>query len=224
MLTPERQLHLMTWLSPAFPVGAFSYSHGIEYAVECGLVTDKNTLEQWISGIMQFGSGLSDAILFAETWRTVTKNDIEYLMYLNEYAFAFRATNELALESSQQGQSFVDMQMAYNSSTIFQQLKLDSCSYPIAVAIAAAEQQIPLQEALVGYLHALASNLVSAGVRIIPLGQVAGLQVLSQINAEIPQIAERAINSSLADIGSSSPMVDWSSAQHENQYTRLFRS
>ncbi len=221
---------LMSWLSPSFPVGAYAYSHGLEYAVEDGQVTDAASLSQWVEAVMLFGAGRNDGIFFAAAWRAVDENRQEDFMEIAELAAAYRGTKELALENEAQGAAFLDAVGAAWSSARFeeyaQMLKASGVpvSYPIAVALAAASSDAPLPAALSAYLHAFAANLISAGVRLIPLGQTAGQQVLAGLQDTVLDAAATAQTQTLDDLGSAAPMIDWASAKHETQYTRLFRS
>ncbi|MGB0750126.1 MAG: urease accessory protein UreF [Magnetospiraceae bacterium] len=213
---------LMTWLSPSFPVGGYTYSHGIEYAVEIGLVHDRDSLTQWIEGILTFGLGRLDADLFRDAWRAVAAADAEALAHTAALGAAMKGTRELALESDAQGRAFLDM-----VKTVWPDPRLDGLKnavYPVAVGAAAGVAQIPLEAALSAFLHAVAANLISAGVRLIPLGQTDGQRAIAQLEATL----HRSVAASLArppeDLGSAAFMVDWTSMQHETQYTRLFRS
>ena len=147
-----------------------------------------------------------------------------------ELAAAYRATAELALENEAQGVAFIDA-----VSAAWPELELErwtllltqseiTLSYPVAVAIATGSAGIPLADSLTAYLHGVAANLVSAGVRLIPLGQTSGQRILAQLQRAVAESAENNAVQSLEDLGSSAPMIDWTSAQHETQYTRLFRS
>lgn len=193
----------LTWFSPAFPVGAFSYSHGIESAVDAGLITDDDTLRMWVEDILTMGSGWSDAVLLA---RTIVGDDVA------EVAAALPPTVELELEADAQGAAFA------------RAAGVAAAPLPIAVGRAARGVDMPSTTALLGYLHGLSANLVSAGVRLIPLGQTAGLAVLTALEPVVLATANRAASASLNDIASSCLTVEWCSMRHEIQHTRLFRS
>ncbi|MEK9679792.1 MAG: urease accessory protein UreF [Rhodospirillaceae bacterium] len=221
---------LMSWLSPSFPVGAYAYSHGLEFAVEDGRVTDAAALSRWVEAVMQFGAGRNDGIFFAAAWRAVDDDSQEDFLEIAEMAAAYRGTKELALENEAQGAAFLDAVAAAWSSARFEEyapmFKASGfpVSYPIAVALAAAASDVSLSAALSAYLHAFAANLISAGVRLIPLGQTAGQQVLAGLQYTVLDAAMIAQTHTLDDLGSAAPMVDWASVKHETQYTRLFRS
>lgn len=221
---------LLAWLSPAFPVGAFSYSHGLEFAVEAELVTSAVQLHDWIDGVLCHGSGRADAILLAEAWRAERDDDRERATATAELADACRGAAELTLESRAQGKAFLDALDAgwpHPRLATYRQLLTElerPAAYPCVVGVAAAATGIALLPILIGYLQAFAANLVSAGVRLIPLGQRAGLGVLAALEPSIIAVATATPDRSLDDVATSTWMVDWSSARHETQHTRLFRS
>lgn len=223
-------LRLMAWLSPSFPVGAFSYSHGLEYAVEAGRVTDRDMLLQWTSAILTGGSGRVDAALFRASHEAVLMRDASLLAWAVERGDAMRATRELGIEAAGQGRAFLDMVSGPWPAPAYDWLRgiADASDrpvvYPVAVATAAAAHGIPERAALTAYLHAFGANLVSAGVRLIPLGQSDGLRVLAELEPVVQQAVAAAMICPREDIGSGTVMADWASARHETQYTRLFRS
>jgi urease accessory protein len=218
---------LMTWLSPSYPVGAFSYSSGIEWAVECGDVTSMDTLRRWLAVMMADGIGFCDGLLLAHAHRAVESGTAAELRAIAELAAAFSPTRERFLETTAQGRAFMEATRA-----AWPCLALDMLTdvwdgpiaYPVAVGTAAAGHEIPLGHALPGYLHAVLANWVSAGLRLIPLGQTDGLRILATLEGTVADTAKRALGASLDDIGSAAFRADIASARHETQYTRLFRS
>jgi urease accessory protein len=216
----------MAWLSPAFPVGAFSYSSGIEWAVEAGDIADASTLKDWLHVMLTDGGGFCDAVLFAHAHRAVLDNDDKALRDIAELAAAFTPSKERHLETTAQGNAFVEAARAWPCQALdtLKSVWSGPVAYPVAVAVTAAGHGIALEQALPAYLHALTANWVSAGVRLIPLGQTQGLQVLAALEPIIIATAQRALVASLDDLGSSAFRADLSSALHETQYTRLFRS
>jgi urease accessory protein len=217
----------MAWLSPAYPVGAFSYSSGIEWAVEAGDVRDADTLKSWLAVMMADGGGHCDAILFAHAHRAAAASDETALSGVAELAAAFAPTKERHLETTAQGNAFVEATRAAWPCAALDSLKAiwdGPVAYPVAVAVAAAGHGIALAPALPAYLQAVAANWVSAGVRLVPLGQTDGLRVLAALEPVVAATAQRAIASSLDDLGSAAIRADLASARHETQYTRLFRS
>jgi urease accessory protein len=223
-------LRLMAWLSPSFPVGAFSYSHGLEYAVEAGRVTDREALLDWSSEILCRGSGRVDAALFRASYDATTTRDEDLIGWALERGDTMRSTRELGVEAEGQGRAFMDAVISPWPSPAFDWLRAQAALlarpvvYPIAVGVAAAAHNIPIRMALTAYLHAFAANLVSAGLRLVPLGQSDGQRAISELEPIIQRAVATAMVRPHADIGSSSLLVDWASASHETQYTRLFRS
>ncbi len=220
-------LRLMAWMSPGFPVGAFSYSHAIEYAVANHSVHDEESLLHWLEDVLEHGGGHSDAILFTHAWRATRTRDTSGLREVAALAAALRATPELGRETTAQGQAF---SLATNAAWPAEELDLlkqawhGPLAYPVAVAVACAGHGISLDASLAAYLHGFAANLVSAGVRLVPLGQTQGQRIVAALESSILRLAEVAPQAPLADAGSGTWMVDWSSMQHETQHTRLFRS
>ena len=214
-------LRLLTWLSPSFPVGAFSYSHGLEWAVEAGEVRDRASLSAWVEDIATQGAGRNDLVLMAEAWHAVTAQDSARLSAVADLAVSLSPSAERALETEAQGEAF---RQAVGTAWPEAACDLSKIPYPIAVGVAAAGCGIALKPALTAYLHGLAANLVSAGLRLIPLGQSDGVRILAALEAPILAQADWAANSSLDDLGGFSMIADIASMRHETQYTRLFRS
>ena len=173
----------MIWLSPAYPVGGFSYSHGLEWTVEAGKVRDAATLGDWIEDILKHGAGRSDAILLAETWRAVTAGDERRLAEVAELAAAFAPSAERRLETLAQGAAFVTATQAVWPHPALERLAAvaPDIAYPVAVGACAAAHGLPLAPTAQAFVQAFAANLVSAGVRLIPLGQTDGLRVLARL-------------------------------------------
>lgn len=210
-------LRLMSWLSPAFPVGAFAYSHGVEQAIHDGLVSNRQTLQAWLIDLIERGSCWNDAVLFAETWRLATAGDD--CSAVAELADAMSGSGERLMESSLQGDAFAKAVMAWGDPPAHM-----ATTYPVAVAIAAANHAIPVQDALTAYLHAFTSNLIQAAVRLVPLGQSEGVAVLAMLEPTILKAADRASRSTLDDLGSATVISDVMSMKHETLYSRIFRS
>jgi urease accessory protein len=218
---------LMAWLSPAYPVGAFSYSSGLEWAVEAGDITDATTLQRWLATIIGSGGGFCDAALFVHAYRAVAGHDDQALKDVAELAAAFAPSKERLLETTAQGRAFLDATVAAWPCVTLDRLAATwqaPLAYPIAVAIAAAGHDIPLEGALTAFLHAVAANLVSAGVRLVPLGQTDGQRVLASLEPVIAATASRALTTTLDDIGGAAFRADIAGMRHERQHTRLFRS
>jgi urease accessory protein len=225
LLTDAKLQRLLAWLSPAFPVGAYTYSHGLEAAVEAGVVTAAGDLAEWLEAVLCHGSGLSDAIFLAEAWRRIHAGDDADLGRLAERAIAFQPAAELRLETAQQGRAFLlAVARAWPCLALLRLEQASPLPYPVVVGVACAGHEIPLRWSTTAYLHAFAANLVSAGVRLIPLGQSDGLAVLARLESTIGKITDQALESGIDDLASAVPMLDWYAMRHETQYTRLFRS
>jgi urease accessory protein len=218
---------LMAWLSPAYPVGAFSYSGGIEWAVEAGDISDAQSLKNWLALMIAEGNGFCDAVFFIHAHRAVMSGDDDALRMVAELAAAFVPSKERHLETTAQGRAFVEVtRAAWRCDALDRFLKIwdGPIAYPVAVAVAAAGHGIPLDQALHAFLHALAANWIYAGVRLIPLGHTDGQRVLAALEAVIAATAERAAATSLDDAASATFRADLAGMRHETQYTRLFRS
>jgi urease accessory protein len=272
MMTEPALYRLLAWSSPSYPTGAFSYSHGLEWAVETGSVTDVQSLLDYVTAVLSRGGGWVDAVLFAHAWRAASnaaKDDAQaqsdtrapldararsaaltQLDELAQLASAFRGSAETALESRQQGTAFLEVTRKAWPHPIIEAFAERNASYThkcsagtlsdgsvsarpganapvahcIAVAVACAAHEIALVPALHSYIHAVAANLVSAGARLIPLGQTQAQIAIARLAPTLTEIIERALTTSLDDLGTAAPAVEICSLRHETQYTRLFRS
>ncbi len=217
---------LLSWLSPSFPVGSYTYSHGLEFAVETGLVHDRGTLEEWVEGTLRFGTGRMDAVIFVSAYRA-TPGD---LADLGELATALKGTREFSQESLRQGRAFVSALEASRPAAAGKGPdpvpipKASSWPYPLVVALACRQHDIPLTCALAAYLHSFGANLVSAGIRLVPLGHTDGQIVLARLETPVGEVVAEALQAREEDWGTATPMLDWVSMRHESQRTRLFRS
>jgi urease accessory protein len=217
----------MAWLSPAYPVGAFSYSSGLEWAVEAGDVADAETLRRWLAVVIGEGGGFCDAVFFAHTHRAVVAEDDAALAGVAELAAAFSPSKERHLETTAQGRAFVEATRAAWPCAALDRLLAawpGPCAYPVAVAATAAGHGIAIDPALGAYLHAVTANLVSAGMRLVPLGQTDGQRLLAALEPLVAATAQRALQTPLDEVGSAALRADIASMRHETQYTRLFRS
>jgi len=226
--TSETALYrLMAWLSPAYPTGAFSYSHGLEYAVETGRVATAGALIDWVATVVEAGAGRVDAALFAAAWRAAEQGDDAALDEAVALAAAWRSSAETALESTAQGSAFLSVTAkAWPHPALLQLATRHRDQVPLSAVVGAAcaWHGVPLATAVAAYLQAFAANLVSAGVRLIPLGQTDGQRAVAALEPVIARATEAALAADLDSLGTSSPLLDWCSMKHETQYTRLFRS
>jgi len=226
---PGALLRLLAWLSPSFPVGSFSYSHGLEWAIEDGTVGGAAALESWIGGVVRHGGGRSDAILLAHAYRAAAAADDAALRAIAELAAAFQPSRERHLETTAQGRAFLaTVAAAWPAPALAASMAVigDTApvAYPVAVGLSAAAHGVPLADTLAAYLGAFAANLVSAGVRAIPIGHTDGQRVIAALTPVVAAVAEEAAAAPLDAIGGVTFRADIASMKHETQYTRLFRS
>jgi len=217
---------LMTWLSPSFPVGAFSYSSGIEWAVEAGDITDAASLRDWLAAMLTEGSGFCDAVFLAQAHRAASAQDEAGLREIAELAAAFVPSRERQLETSTQGRAFVEIARSAWACHGLDEM-VAACGgmvYPVAVGVVSAGHAVSLAPAMHAFLHAVVSNWISAGARLVPLGQTDSQRILAGLEADVAATAKRALEASLDDLGSATFRADLASLRHETQYTRLFRS
>jgi len=217
---------LLAWLSPSFPTGAFSYSHGLEAAAAAGAVHDRATLQSWIAAIVAQGSGRIDADILCEAYRAAAAGDLGALDVANQRGCAFRASAELALEAGQQGAAFLNTCLAAWPEPFLQKWagSGDSVCHSAAFGATAARAGIALDDALLGYLQAFAANLMSAGLRLGLIGQTDGQRILAALEPVVAGAAAAAMTRDPADFGAATLAADLASIAHETQYTRLFRS
>ena len=226
-LEPAALYRLTTWLSPAYPVGAFSYSSGIEWAVEAGDVTNAAALREWLEAMLGVGTGICDGIFFVHAHRAAATGNDTAFAEAAELAAAFVPTSERYHETIQLGRAFLDVTLAAWPCPALARLGAiwaGPVAYPIAVGVACAGHDIPLEPALHAFLTALCANWISAGVRLIPLGHTDGQRLVNALEPAVAAVAQRALTASLDDLGSATFRADLASARHESQYTRLFRS
>jgi urease accessory protein len=229
-LPPGALQKLMTWLSPSFPVGAYTYSHGLEWAIEDGTVTDAAGLRAWLGDILRHGAGRTDAILFCHAWRAAGADEHSRLADLADLGVAFQPSKERHLETTAQGRAFLSAVAAtwpnQRLTALAAQFPTDRqiIPYPVAVAMAAAVHEVPLAAALPAFLTAFIANIVSAGVRAIPIGQTDGQRIVAALAPVVTDVANSAATASLDDLGGATLRADIASMKHETQYTRLFRS
>ncbi len=217
---------LMTWLSPSFPVGAFSYSSGIEWAVEAGDIHDMSSLQNWLAAMLADGAGFCDGVFMCHAHRAAAESNVQALKDIVELAAAFVPSKERHLETTSQGRAFVEIARSAWNCPALELLPPDRAeiAYPVAVGVLAAGHLVPLRPALQAFLHAVTSNWISAGVRLIPLGQTDSQHTLAALESVIAAAAEKAERATLGDLGSATFRADLASMRHETQYTRLFRS
>ena len=211
-------LRLLAWLSPAFPTGGFAYSHGLEWAVEAGDVRDEATLLGWLLDVLAHGSGYTDAILL----RHARRAGVADLPALAAFGAAVAGSRERRLETLGQGEAFARAALVWGSPRLA--ALPGPLPYPVAVGALAADQGIREETVVAAYLQAVVTNLISAGVRLVPLGQSAGLRVLATLETTILAVTEATQGATLDDVGNVCFRSEIAAMRHETQHTRLFRS
>ncbi len=215
----------MLWLSPAFPVGSFAYSQGLEWAVEAGDVKDARSLGGWLVDLLTFGAPRADAILFAESFRNAEAEDWPALAETNELAVALANSAERRLETTAQGAAFLAAaRAAWDCAPLRALAEEERIAYPAAVAAAAAGHGLPLEASLQAFILAQVAAAVSAVVRLGPIGQTDGQKIQATLIPRIRALAREAAGSTLADLGGCAFRADIAAMRHETQYSRLFRS
>jgi urease accessory protein len=212
---PQQLLQLLAFMSPAFPVGSFAYSHGLEWAIDDGMVKSADDVREWIEVLLIHGSGWNDAVLFSTSYDASD----EVRMEIDELALALAASRERALETSDLGGSFAKAVATFSAGET-----MNFQTYPVAVAAACQKTCIDKRAGLLAYLQAFSNNLIAVAVRLVPLGQTKGLEVMRDLMPVIAATAERALKTKLDDLGSSTLLSDISTMRHETQYSRVFRS
>ena len=213
-------LRLLTWLSPSFPVGAFSYSHGLESAVHDRAVSTRAELAEWLADLIARGSFRNDAILLAEAWHAAAAGDLARLRQVAELAEAMALSAERHLETMDQGRSFIAAARAWIAPPQWD----FAMPYPVAVGAVAGTMKVSRDSICLAFLHGAAANLVAAAIRLIPLGQSEGTTVMASLESLLIATATMAADSSLADLGSATFMTDMAAMRHESMGVRLFRS
>jgi urease accessory protein len=210
---------LLTWLSPAFPTGAYAYSHGLEWAVECRDVRDEATTAPWLADVLAHGAGRSDAILLRHAHRARSTATLAEIANL---AAATQPGAERRMETLAQGTAFALAAQVWGAPLLA--ALPGQVAYPVALGALAAAHAVPEDVAALGLLHAFTANLVSAAVRLVPLGQTAGLRILAGLAPLITAVAAGTLHATLDDIGGACFRSDIAAIRHETQYTRLFRT
>ena len=228
-LAPLSFLQLMWLASPALPIGGFSYSEGLEAAINAALVTTESEASHWLVQQLHLTQSRGDMAAIAQAALAWHNDDRERIAALNQWVRATRETSELRLQTEQMGRSLVDWLQNRHADDVALQptiawLGTQDASYPIAFSFAAHCTGAAAHDALLAYAFGWAENMVQAAIKTVPLGQSAGQRILARLTQEIPQAVALAL--SLPDQGRQafSPMLAILSAQHEQQYSRLFRS
>jgi len=230
----QELLHLLQLSSPTLPLGAYSYSEGLENLVETNIINNKNTLKQWLEYELKYGAIAMEAAIMLRSYTNFKKQDLPKLNYWNQWLSASKETRELREQSWQMGSSLIklliDLEKShneqinhYNLSEIIKQIE-KPYNYGMAFGIGVAYWNINPEDALLGYLHSWVSNLINAGIKLIPLGQTQGQQLMLELNTIIIKVGQKILNLADDQMNNFSLGLSLASMNHEHQYTRLFRS
>lgn len=217
--------HILQLASPTLPVGAYTYSEGLEKLVENHIISNQDTLYHWLFQELNHGAIKIESALMIRAYNNSKNNDLIRLKYWNQWLSAARETEELRLQSWQMGRSLIKLisELQPETKPIINMIG-EQCNYAIAYGLASYYLQIDPLSATISYIHSWTSNLINAGVKLIPLGQTSGQKILFALNTHIQQIAEQIIILPDDDLHCLSWGLSLASMQHETQYTRLFRS
>lgn len=210
---------LLTWLSPAFPTGAFAYSHGLEWAVASGDVVDEAGVLAWVGDVLRHGAGHADLILLRHAYRA---GDGAALATVAELAEAAAGGRERRAETLGQGDAFGIAARVWGAPLL--EALGRAVPYPVAVGALARAHGVPEGSTVLAYLHAFVANLVGAAVRLVPLGQTAGLRLQAALEADVHAVVGATAGLGLDDLGGACFRSDIAAMRHETQYTRLFRT
>lgn len=223
--TNTQFLHFLQFVSPSLPVGAYSYSEGLETLVEQGVITQIEQLEHWLMRELQYGGVRLEGAVMTRSRLCILEQDWSKLNFWNDWLFATRDSAELRQQSEQMGQSLIKLlvHLQPDAATILDHLH-HSCHYAIAFSISATLWQIPPEFFILGYLQSWATNLINAGVKLIPLGQTQGQKLLFNLSPLLETVTEQILSLADDQLETCSWGTSLASMQHETQYTRLFRS
>ncbi|WP_171016110.1 urease accessory UreF family protein [Ramlibacter sp. 2FC] len=227
---PAPSLLQLIWLaSPALPVGGFSYSEGLESAVERAGVASEAAAADWLLAQLQLTLARGDLAVLAKAVPAWRRGDLAHLRELNDWVLQTRETREMRLQTEQMGRSLLDWLRNQDANRPERQADLQALaamdpSYPLAFALAASRTLAPVREVLLAYAFGWAENMVQAALKAVPLGQSAGQRILARLADQIPAAADQALALMDSERQAFSPRLAILSAQHETQYSRLFRS
>jgi urease accessory protein len=215
MATATDLLTLAQWFSPSYPVGSYAYSHGMEWAIDSGQVSDVESATSWIEDVLNFGAGRSDAIALRLSYAC---SDAAEVNAIDANIRAFAPSSERLKETVLQGKAFAQITSSLHGHD------LDDLTYPVAVGQAARQAGISIDMTVQYFLHAFVSNLAAVAMRRVPVGQTEGQGIVKSLASDCVAIAEETKNASLDDISSSVFFPDIASMKHETQYSRIFRT
>ncbi|MBL1173922.1 urease accessory protein UreF [Pantanalinema sp. GBBB05] len=218
-------LSLLQLASPALPIGAYSYSEGLETLVDQGIITNANQLNHWLTQELSYGAVRLEAAVMSRAYQATQHQNWTELNYWNSWLSATRESEELRRQSWQMGRSLLRLVQELSPNPIVPPFhQADECNSAIVMGMVAADWQINLPSAVLGFLHSWTSNLIGAGVKLIPLGQTVGQQILVRLSPTIQTTAHTVLNLTQDELASCGWGLALASMTHETQYSRLFRS
>ena len=218
------QLRLMQLVSPALPIGGFTYSQGLEYAVEAGWVTDVTSLQDWLLGLVEDGLTYLEIPVLARLYQACAAKDTEALATWGRYLLAARETRELRLEEQQRARALTRLLIELDIPEARHWRDVMQHCQGAPYALASVRWGVPLQEAALGLAWSWLENMVAAAIKLIPLGQTDGQRVLLALAEALPRAVQTGLQLHDDELGASAPCLALASSLHETQYTRLFRS
>ncbi len=224
MITDLALLRLMQLISPSLPIGAFTYSQGIEWCVEAGWLNDADRLEQWLSDLLQTSMQDLEIPILLRMMQAWSNGDTASLQHWSKLSMASRETAELRMEEKNRAYAIFRLLSSLDVAEVTHYESVIKSSQAAGYSFASVAWDIPPHQACLGYVWSWLENLVIAGVKLVPLGQTDGQKILMHLSSQVNVVLERAARLTDDDVGCSSPALAIASAQHETQYTRLFRS
>ena len=213
-------LKLLTWNNQSYPIGSYSFSSGLEYAVEINIVNSAEELKTWLKDLLILGNLQSDAILLVEAWKLLHNKKDSQIIELNNFALSLNQSSERYIESLEQGKSFIKISTA----SWGHKFACNNLTFPLAYASSAVQENISLEDTLLSFLHSSICNLLAAGIKLIPLGQTQGQLIQVQLNDVIQKEYKNILKKNLNFIGNCGWVNDIVSMKHEHQFTRIFRT
>ena len=224
MMDSIKLFNLLTIVNPSYPIGSFSYSHGLEWSIQEKEITDKKSLFEWLQTILYEGSLWSDSVIFYHAYKSLKSKNYSKFKKISDLSLTIQPSKERYMESVMQGNAFIKITKDISNYDLKDYNLRSDISLPIAFSVACDLHKLNFDDCLTGFLHSNISNLISAGIRLIPLGQTEGQKLLNELSDSIITIIPKVKKAKISRIGNCCWRSDISSMKHETQYTRIFRS